>query len=158
MEQKEDGVLWKSNRSAIRLVPWLAVAALVIWVRTAFAAPLVEIVVYSSGTTLPATGIAACSEADCLGYSIPQSEWTWAVLYPKTYVGWSVANGNPKKRVYLLVDGKTVASARSGNLLLLSTGGFSTGRHVVQGMGYGMDGSPGLSTPIKICFNTPGPC
>jgi hypothetical protein len=158
MEEKEDSVLWKSNRSSIGVVPSLAVAALVMWASTAFAAPLVEIVVYSSGTTLPATGIAACSEPDCLGYTIPQSEWTWAVLYPKNYVAWSVANGNPKKRVYLLVDGKTVASARSGSLLVLSTGGFSTGPHVVQGMGYGMDGSPGLSTPMTICFNTPGPC
>jgi hypothetical protein len=145
----------------------LAVGALVISVGTAFGGttvtasstgPLVEIVVYSSGMTLPATGIAACSEPDCLGYTIPESEWTWAVHYTKNYVAWSVANGNPKKRVYLLVDGKTVTSARSGNLLVLSTGGLSAGPHVVQGLGYGTDGTPGLSTPMTICINTSAPC
>jgi hypothetical protein len=140
----------------------LAVAATIAFVGTtvsaASAAPLVEIVVYGSGTALPATSIAACSEPDCLGYTIPQSEWTWEALYPKNYVGWSVSNGNSKKRVYLLVDGKSVTSARSGNLLVLSTGGLSKGPHVVQGLGYGMDGSAGVSTPMTICINTPSPC
>ena len=152
-------MLKKSNRSLTRLMPWLTVAALVISAGTAFATgPLVEIVVYGSGTTLPATSVAACSEPDCIGYTIPESQWTWAALYPKNYVAWSVANGNPKKRVYLLVDGKPVNSARSGNLLVLSTSGLSAGPHVVQGMGYGTDGSIGVSTPMTICINTPSPC
>jgi hypothetical protein len=146
------------RRSAIGFALWIAIIALVISTGTALAGPTVEIVVYGSGTTLPATSIAACSEADCMGYTIPQSEWTWSVLYPKNYVAWSVANGNPKKRVYLLVDGKSVYSARSGSLLLLSTGGLSRGPHVVQGLGYGTDGSVGVSTPITICVNTPAPC
>ena len=147
-----------NHRSATRLVPWLAVVALVISTGIAFAAPLVEIVVYGSGTTLPATSIAACSEPDCLGYTIPESQWTWEVLYPKNYVAWSVANGNSKKRVYLLVDGRAVTSARSGSLLVLSAGGVSAGPHVVQGLAYGMDGSQGVSTPMTICINTPSPC
>ena len=142
----------------------LVVGALAISAGTASTAPatstgpLVEIVVYGSGTALPATSIAACSEPDCLGYTIPESQWTWEVAYPRNYVAWSVANGNPKKRVYLLVDGKTVTSARSGNLLVLSISGLSPGPHVVQGMGYGTDGTGGVSTPITLCVNTPSPC
>jgi len=124
---------------------------------TATAAPLVEIVIYD-GVKLPATTIVACSEPDCIGYSIPESQWTWEVHEPTNYVGWSIANGNPKKRIYLLVDGKVATSARSGTLLKWSTNGLSTGPHVVQGMGYGMDGTTGLSSPLVICVNTSDPC
>jgi hypothetical protein len=150
-------MIWRKwGRS--RLVSSLAVLGLFGSIESSLAAPLVEIVVYGSGTTLPASSIAACSEADCMGYTIPQDQWTWSVRYPKNYVAWSVANGNPKKRVYLLVDGRAVTSARSGTLLTLSTSGLSRGPHVVQGLGYGTDGSEGVSTPLTICVNTPAPC
>src|SRR2546422_7340779 len=53
--------------------------------------PLVEIVIYD-GATLPATTLVACSELDCLGWSLPPNQWTWEVTETQNYVSWAVSN------------------------------------------------------------------
>jgi hypothetical protein len=110
------------------------------------AAPLVEIVVYD-GTDLPATVIAGCSEPDCMGYGGPL---TGTVTHVNNYVGWSVAGGNPKGRIYLYVDNILVSSARTGKLLVWSTTKFSAGPHTLEAMARNSDGVEGWSTPLTI--------
>lgn len=112
--------------------------------------PGVEIVIYD-GTALPATTLVACSELDCLGWNLPPNQWTWEVTYPKNNVGWAVSGGDPQSRIYLYVDDKLVARARSGELLSWSTTGLASGsQHTVQGMAYNQAGVPGWSTPLTI--------
>jgi hypothetical protein len=112
--------------------------------------PLVSIVIYD-GASLPADTIVACSELDCLGASLPPEQWTWEVTEPKNYVGWSVSGGDSRGRIYLYVDGKAVASARPGRLLIWSTTGLGSGtQHTVQALAYNQDGTPGWSTPVTV--------
>jgi hypothetical protein len=73
---------------------------------------------------------------------------TGTVTHPKNYVGWSAAGATSKGSVYLYVDGRKVASARSTKLLLWSVS--SKGSHTVQAMAYNADGVPGWSPPITI--------
>src|SRR5262245_54981483 len=96
------------------------------------AAPQVEIVVYD-GTTLPATVVAGCAEPDCMGYG---GALTGTVTHSKNYVGWSVAGGDPRGRIYLYVDGQYATSARSGRLLVWSTGNLSAGPHTLEAVAY----------------------
>lgn len=110
-------------------------------------APYVEIVVYD-GTTLPATVIAGCSAPDCMGAS--GAAQTGTVTHPKDYVGWMVANGDPKTAVYLYVDGKSVAAVRSNKLLVWNAGSSGAGPHNVQAMAYASDGTAGWSAPLTI--------
>jgi len=112
--------------------------------------PFVEIVIYD-GTAVPATTLVACSEPDCLGFSLPPDEWTWEVTEPQNNVAWSVANwANTKGRITLYVDGKAVSSARSGGLLVWSTTGLANGPHTVQAVAYNSQGTAGWSTPLTI--------
>src|SRR5947199_4172242 len=76
--------------------------------------PLIEIVV-CDGTAC--TTVAGCSEPDCLGL---RPTATGVVTNARNYVGWGVSGGNPKKPVYLYVDGRQVSSARTGKLLMWS--------------------------------------
>ena len=112
--------------------------------------PLVEIVIYD-GTAAPATTLVACSELDCLGWSLPPDQWTWEVTYPQNNVGWAVSGGDPRGRIYLYVDDKLVGRARSNELLTWSTTGLASGsQHTVQAMAYNQNGVPGWSTPLTI--------
>src|SRR5215813_5816663 len=113
------------------------------------AAPLVEIVVYD-GTDLPATVIAGCSESDCMGLSGSGTGTvgTGTVTHVDNYVGWSVAGGNPKGRIYLYVDNILVSSARTGKLLVWSTTKFSAGSHTLEAMALNSAGVEGWSTPL----------
>jgi hypothetical protein len=114
----------------------------------ALPAPLVEIVV-CDGATLPCTVIAGCSEPDCLGLG-SGGTFSGVVTNSPDVVGWSVSGGDPKKRVYLYVDGRQVSSARSGRLLTWSP--TTVGPHTLQGMAYNSSGIQGWSTPLTICY------
>ena len=113
---------------------------------TAGTAPSVEIVVYD-GTTLPATVIAGCSAADCMGYN--STLQTGTVTHTKNYVGWGVGNGDGHG-ISLYVDGKSVASVKTNKLLTWSTNGIAAGPHNVQALAYASDGTPGWSSPLTI--------
>lgn len=112
-------------------------------------APLVEIAVYD-GTTLPATVIAGCSEPTCMGLAdgSDPTPGTGTVTHPKNYVGWSAAGAASRASVYLYVDGKKVASARSTKLLVWSVS--TLGAHTVQAMTHNADGVEGWSPPVTI--------
>jgi hypothetical protein len=115
--------------------------------------PVVEFVVYD-GTTLPATVIAGCSEPTCMGAAdgTNPTPGTGTVTNSKNNVGWMVSGGDPKGAVYLYVDGRKVASARSTKLLVWSA---SAGAHTLQTMAYNTEGVAGWSAPVSITAELP---
>src|SRR2546425_1138930 len=121
-------MLRKSSRSVTRLVPWLAVATLVISMRTAFAtdpAPTVQIVVHDGYTTV----VAGCSEPDCMGSWWTASQVTGTVTHAKNYVYWMIDYGDLP--VYLYVDDTLVTYQTRNKPMIWSIGKLSPGSHTL---------------------------
>jgi hypothetical protein len=107
--------------------------------------PQVEFMVWDGSTQV----FAGCSEPTCFGWAdgSDPTPGTGYVTHAKNNIGWSVAGGTAKGSVYLYVDGKKVASARPGRLLVWSA---SMGTHTLQVMAYNADGVAGYSPSLTI--------